>query len=686
MSTEPGLAEKSLRDAVLCTPFPRDSRSSGEAETLAAEVQWVTQAAAEAGFSLRPVKDLYDNNEQIIEKICDAIRGAALVIVIVAENNPNVFFEAGFALGLSKPILYVARDDTPIPFDVTGVEHFTARELDEGTRARAAAAMQVCAAAAADRLASSSSFARLQKKLTDLGPAPSLLGACQRHAFDDLADWVGGWSDTSLEITGAVAVLDMGCHIMSKVGTSGFATSYYSGHSSWRHTDSYGLAPDYFRATREAVEQGAEVTRVYVVDHPDQVDEQAFRERAWADSSAGIRIRYILSSELPDTRARDFGLWDEALICEVEYATLGCDSPPILQRCRYWSDEGRLKWGREWRSRIEERSSPCPDLPSEHQLLVESAPASLAIGGCEANRGGEDEEDCSAYHAAWQPLRLANLVSTPRWHADFYAGAFHSWSERAAQETEGPVKVLITGLADYGMLYWAVQSIIPTVRKRCQFHVLDICNTPLDSARWLRERLHACNPPLDLNLTCLHEDVFRNSCEPASMDLIATDAFLTRFESDQKSDLLDEWLRLRAPSGWIVTTARIRQGVHDIRTAERQAFDSRATAASTELGPEMQMFVREAAQGYSRYITSHPFQSESAVGQFLAKQLGDLEHRYEFRAIDDWEMVKANYACIKVGPGVSRLGRSVANSALSSPPPRGGGSNESRSTSGHSSG
>jgi hypothetical protein len=414
------------------------------------------------------------------------------------------------------------------------------------------------------------------------------------------------------------------------------------------------LAPDYFRATREAVEQGAKVTRVYVVDFPSQVDEQTFRERAWADSSAGIQIRYILRSELPDPRACDFGLWDETLFCEVEYATLGDESPPILQRCRYWGDPSRLKWGREWRSRIEENSRPCPDLPSEHQLLAESAPVSLTMGGCEANRHGEeDEEDCTAYHSAWQPLRLANLVSTPRWHADFYAGAFHAWSEQMARKEAGPFRVLITGLADYGMLYWMAQSITPTVRKRCQFHVLDICNTPLDSARWLRERLHACIPPLDLDITCLHENVFDNSCEVGSMDLIATDAFLTRFESDQKAKLLDEWLRLRAPSGWIITTARIRQGVHDIRTAERQAFNLRASAASTGMDAEMRMFVREAAQGYSRYIHSHPFESELALSRFLTDRLGDLEHCYEFRAIDEWEMVKANYSCIRIGPGVS---------------------------------
>jgi predicted nucleotide-binding protein len=55
-----------------------------------------------------------------------------LVIVLAGENNLNVFFEYGYALGRAKPILVVLPESklTEVPTDIKGFEYIVYKDGD----------------------------------------------------------------------------------------------------------------------------------------------------------------------------------------------------------------------------------------------------------------------------------------------------------------------------------------------------------------------------------------------------------------------------------------------------------------------------------------------------------------------------------------------------------------------------
>lgn len=633
-----------LKVGVLCTPFPNSSRSTGDAERLERLYNWLIAAARTAGLDLHAVLGAHDSYRQVADRIYAELAAADLVVAVVREANPNVFFETGFAHGIGKPVLYVVREGEQVPFDIAGIEHFRYSEIDDDTRDRLASVIRDQLSENESHDAMSIMLPRLRMHLPTLRPDDGLYGRVLQHALETTTNLVTSWSD-NLEVIGRESVLSMGTFIMSQVQTEGFATAYHSGHASWRRAEVNAGSPDYFEATREAVRRGVHITRVYVIDRERDLDDALLRERAWADVSAGLEVKYTLTKRLPNPHAIDFGLWDGEMLAEIHYA-LEPDGSPALHRCHYWSDRLRIDRARGWRLAIEREAWPCPDLPSERVLLEESADLFLQ-GSCTI--GAPHKPDCSAYHTSWQPLRLCDATSTPRWHASFYTESFRAWSDEVStRHHDGPVSVLITGLADYAMLYWIAQSIAPSVRERCVFHVLDICQTPLDSCRWLQRRLKQCKPSMKLDLEVYRRDVFDNHLADRAYDLIASDAFLTRFETDEeKHRLLKEWMRLLRPGGRLVTTARVREHPDDITIDHRNAFVARVTA-TVEQNP-LDLDVVAIAKRYAGFIESFPLASEASARNMMANAVGDRgSANLEFALTDNCEMAPASYARIVV--------------------------------------
>jgi nucleoside 2-deoxyribosyltransferase len=70
---------------------------------------------------LEPYRVDEDPNASIpIEKIEEGIRASAAVLADITENNPNVWFEVGYAIAAGKEVVFICSDDrdTPFPFDV----------------------------------------------------------------------------------------------------------------------------------------------------------------------------------------------------------------------------------------------------------------------------------------------------------------------------------------------------------------------------------------------------------------------------------------------------------------------------------------------------------------------------------------------------------------------------------------
>ena len=58
------------------------------------------------------------SNERITDRILESIRKAEYVIVDLTNSRPNVFYEAGYAQGLNKTPIYIAREGTRLEFDL----------------------------------------------------------------------------------------------------------------------------------------------------------------------------------------------------------------------------------------------------------------------------------------------------------------------------------------------------------------------------------------------------------------------------------------------------------------------------------------------------------------------------------------------------------------------------------------
>jgi len=57
-------------------------------------------------------------NERITDRILESIQKAEYVIVDLTESRPNVFYEAGYAQGIGKVPIYIARNGTILEFDL----------------------------------------------------------------------------------------------------------------------------------------------------------------------------------------------------------------------------------------------------------------------------------------------------------------------------------------------------------------------------------------------------------------------------------------------------------------------------------------------------------------------------------------------------------------------------------------
>ena len=59
--------------------------------------------------------------KRIVPEITKQVRQCAFVIADVTEERPNVFYELGFADGIGKEVILVAKEGTKLPFDINDV-------------------------------------------------------------------------------------------------------------------------------------------------------------------------------------------------------------------------------------------------------------------------------------------------------------------------------------------------------------------------------------------------------------------------------------------------------------------------------------------------------------------------------------------------------------------------------------
>ena len=88
----------------------------------------IKTAAADCGITAERVDEV-ESNQRITDRILESIAKAEFVIVDLTKERPNVFFEAGFAHGLGKVPIYVARAGTTLHFDIKDYPIITFRNM-----------------------------------------------------------------------------------------------------------------------------------------------------------------------------------------------------------------------------------------------------------------------------------------------------------------------------------------------------------------------------------------------------------------------------------------------------------------------------------------------------------------------------------------------------------------------------
>lgn len=80
----------------------------------------IKPACEQYNYEVVRADDMYTTG-LIIEDITTSIRNSALVIADITPNNPNVYYEVGYAHGIGKPtILLSDKNREKLPFDISG--------------------------------------------------------------------------------------------------------------------------------------------------------------------------------------------------------------------------------------------------------------------------------------------------------------------------------------------------------------------------------------------------------------------------------------------------------------------------------------------------------------------------------------------------------------------------------------
>jgi hypothetical protein len=98
----------------------------------------IKEAARRCGVNAERIDD-QQSNDRITDRILGAIDRAEFVIADLSSERPNVFYEAGYARGIGKLPIYLARQGTPVHFDVHDypmIIYKGMKDLKDGLEAR----------------------------------------------------------------------------------------------------------------------------------------------------------------------------------------------------------------------------------------------------------------------------------------------------------------------------------------------------------------------------------------------------------------------------------------------------------------------------------------------------------------------------------------------------------------------
>ncbi|MEM8875523.1 MAG: hypothetical protein AAGD32_14850 [Planctomycetota bacterium] len=611
-----------------------------------------------AKFQNVDVQELKNDNGKIPDNFEERVSRCDFVIAVDIHTSPAVYHEIGYASCLGKTLLLITDEKPADAPDNIYTQLDNKLILQTGWRTLQLSndleeRFKKIRERSPDRKVLLSDLVAAVKTLAKLDYESGLYTKAQCFIAQRFLKQAQQWTETGpLSVEGNQEVLMVGTEILKHVHETGFATLWFGGLDSWYNDLNPDTDDDYLRTAKDAAQRGVDIRRVYILDKQTDADDERFRELVRKDVLHGIKATYAVPDEAwfrKHGHLKDFAIWDDTLLAEVQYTQTGqTKDKPRIVRCLYSplkKDGERLlsvRDGTEVKSYVEIveklNPKPAPAIPVEDFFLAEyrSTIEAHAEEHCAETHG------CRHYHGSWPLLRLLRGVSTPTWHSDFYFDHIRQWSDQFLETGGGSIKVLISGMADFGMLYHLVQSIgVDKIKQSAiEFHLLDRCKTPIEACRTLREKLS--KEPLetlrvDLKLMDKQVDILDSAglkkahVDPGSYHLICSDAFLTRTtdfmgKSFSPEHIFAVWSDLLTPGGAIITTARIKDAVGtDITSDLRRSFEQRMLDKLDEhrAQPDSPLshvdpdHAREQISGYAQFIESRPFPDRDALSDEL---------------------------------------------------------------------
>jgi SAM-dependent methyltransferase len=229
--------------------------------------------------------------------------------------------------------------------------------------------------------------------------------------------------------------------------------------------------------------------------------------------------------------------------------------------------------------------------------LLESAKIARQLARSLCRRNPATGVHCGPSHGLWQYLRLLGLALSPVYHQDF----FRRGLDRMAG-AGGPVRILVSGAADYAML----AQVVAAFQGRTQAlaaTVLDLCETPLALNRWYAERVGQ-----QIETCC--SDILDYSAD-LPFDGISTHSFLAMLPVERRPALLSKWRELLRPGGIAVTVNRVRpahEESHVVFSAEEvRAYAETVRAKGVAFGPKLGIDPGELARDAETYALEQRF-------------------------------------------------------------------------------
>lgn len=301
----------------------------------------------------------------------------------------------------------------------------------------------------------------------------------------------------------------------------------------------------YFEQTRIAArERRKDVTRLYICDS-DSLNNLDFLRVISEDYINNIKTFIVIKEDVNDNEIiKDFGIWDGQVLCLVDReATTG-----KTVGCEYTTDETKLKNAFSWKERLMSHAvspkqlleSRLPTIPENIRDIQESAPlVEKWSKECQSTFLGGDS--CKWYHSSWQYLRLLDVVASPDWHHQFYKDTLTKFLNLNPK-----AKILISGVADYGMLSHVI-SASKSAQSTPDIYIIDSCQTPIRACNWYAKRHN-----IIIHTVC--ENLLTTKLRSSSFDLIVTDEFLTVVGKTTQQLVVKKWKELLKSKGKIVTT------------------------------------------------------------------------------------------------------------------------------------